>query len=239
MPIGKQDVLDTLNQPAVNGFKFTVGSLTVSPQGYADVRQAISDGDIDVKPGGGSDAFYDRKLNAILTQNGNPPLGVADRAQILHECTHAIFDAYGWASNLREDEVAAYLAQLTFMFIVNPGPFPHHIGRTGRPFADLIFGFAAVIEKYRLHETAGFGSLIDPLDTDELKLLVVQMPKYAGLRPADVSSDSGVPGTHSQIDCAAPRHSGRAPPKRALQQRARSPAVAQTGYFLIARIERP
>ena len=87
MPIGKQDVLDTLNQPAVNGFKFTVGSLTVSPQGYADVRQAISDGDIDVKPGGGSDAFYDRKLNAILTQNGNPPLGVADRAQILHECT--------------------------------------------------------------------------------------------------------------------------------------------------------
>ena len=200
MTIGKQDVLDTLNQPAVNRFKFTVGSLTVSPQGYADVRQAITDGDIDVRPGGGADAFYDRRLNAILTQNGNPPLGVADRAQILHECTHAIFDAYGWASNLREDEVAAYLAQLTFMFIVNPGPFPHHLGRTGRPFADLIFGFAAVIEKYRLHEPAGFGSLIDPMDTDELKLLVVQMPKYAGLRPADVSSDSGVPGTHSQID---------------------------------------
>ena len=37
MTIGKQDVLDTLNQPEVKRFKFTVGSLTVSPQGYADV----------------------------------------------------------------------------------------------------------------------------------------------------------------------------------------------------------
>ena len=120
MTIGKQDVLDTLNQPAVKRFKFTVGSLTVSPQGYADVCQAVSDGDIDVKPGGGSDAAYDSRLNTIFTQNGNPPLNVADRAQLLHECTHAIFDAYGWVANLREDEVAAYLAQLTFMFIVNP-----------------------------------------------------------------------------------------------------------------------
>ena len=200
MTIGKQDVLDTLNQPEVKRFRFTVGSLTVSPQGYADVCQAVSDGDIDVKPGGGSDAAYDSRLNTIFTQNGNPPLNVADRAQLLHECTHAIFDAYGWVTNLREDEVAAYLAQLTFMFIVNPTPFPHHIGRTGRPFADLIFGFAAVIEKYRLHEPAGFGALIDPLDADALKLLVVQMPKYAALRPADVSSNAGVPGTHSQIE---------------------------------------
>ena len=200
MTIGKQDVLDTLNQPAVKRFKFTVGSLTVSPQGYADVCQAVSDGDIDVKPGGGSDAAYDSRLNTIFTQNGNPPLNVADRAQLLHECTHAIFDAYGWVANLREDEVAAYLAQLTFMFIVNPGPFPHHLGRTGRPFADLIFGFAAVIEKYRLHELAGFGALIDPMDTAALKLLVVRMPKYVALGPADVSSNAGVPGTHSQIE---------------------------------------
>ena len=86
--------------------------------------QAVSDGDIDVKPGGGSDAAYDSRLNTIFTQNGNPPLNVADRAQLLHECTHAIFDAYGWVTNLREDEVAAYLAQLTFMFIVNPISVP-------------------------------------------------------------------------------------------------------------------
>jgi len=200
MPIGRQDVLDTLADPAAQRFKFTVGSLTVSPLGYADVRQAIGDGDIDVQPGGGSDAVYDRRLNTIFTQNGDPPLNVADRAQILHECTHATFDAYGWVTNLREDEVAAYLAQLTFMFIANPTPFPRHVGPTGRPFADLIFGFSAVIEKYGLHQASGFGALIDPMDVDALEGLVVRMPKYSGLLPADVSSYPGVPGVHSQID---------------------------------------
>ena len=234
MTIGKQDVLDTLNQPAVKRFKFTVGSLTVSPQGYADVCKAVSDGDIDVKPGSSSDAVYDRGLNTIFTQNGNPPLNVADRAQLLHECTHAIFDAYGWVTNLREDEVAAYLAQLTFMFIVNPVPFPHHLGRTGRPFADLIFGFAAVIEKYRLHELAGFGALIDPMDTAALKLLVVQMPKYAALGPAGRLKQRRRARNAQPDRGAAPRASGSAPPKRALQQRRRSPAVAQIGRFLIA-----
>lgn len=200
MPIVKQDVLNALDDPVLKRFKFTVGNLTVSPQGYTDVRQAVSDEDIQVQPGTEKVAFYDGKLNAIITQAGSPPLNLGDRAQLLHECTHAIFDAYGWAANRREDEVAAYLAQLTFMSIANPTPIAHHLGPTGKPFADLLFGVLAVIEKYSLHQPRGFGAMINPIDTETLKRLVVQLPDYAKISSTETSKHPGVPSTHNQME---------------------------------------
>ena len=201
MPIVKQDVLNALDDPVLKRFKFTVGNLTVSPQGYMDVRQAVSDE---------KTSRFSRAQRRSPFTTGNstrslPRLEVRrstwrDRAQLLHECTHAIFDAYGWAANRREDEVAAYLAQLTFMSIANPTPIAHHLGPTGKPFADLLFGVLAVIEKYSLHQPRGFGAMINPIDTETLKRLVVQLPDYAKISSTETSKHPGVPSTHNQME---------------------------------------
>src|SRR5262249_18381734 len=160
--------------------RFSVGEITVSGDEYRDVADYIRDDDIKVIPGNGPVAFYDGHLNTIETQAGNPPLNLGDRAQILHECTHAIVDINGWDVLRLNDEVAAYLAQITYMRISSPGPFPRPIPPPGTgPLMRLMIAVAQVVQRYNLHNGQGFGARIDELDIVGLRRAVRAYPPYA------------------------------------------------------------
>ena len=122
MPITKDDVIKTLKDPALGRISFSVGQIKVNAEQFRKVADCIYAGDITVKSGNESNAFYSPVLNELTTRWGNPPLGYADRAQILHECTHAIVDINKWKVLRLHDEVAAYLTHMTYAVISNPTP---------------------------------------------------------------------------------------------------------------------
>src|SRR5262245_20304372 len=124
MPIEMCEVLRVLTDPNVSKINFSVGAITIDADGYRNVASYIAAKDIKVVPGKEAVAYYDGRLNTIETPGGNPPLDVGDSAQLLHECTHAIVDIDRLDVLVLDNEVAAYLAQLTYMRIATPGTFP-------------------------------------------------------------------------------------------------------------------
>jgi cytochrome c peroxidase len=200
MPVTKADVLAVLEDPKLKNMHFSVGQITVNANEYYIVADYIRNGDIQVIPGQEPVAFYDGRRNTIETQAGNPPLNVADRAQILHECTHAIVDINGWDVLRLEDEAAAYLAQMAYSWT---GPFPRAIPSPGTtPTNKLAIAVLQVVEKYDLHNAKGFGARIGEWDIVGLRRAVKAHPGYTHVRE-DEKSDAatlGVPVKNNQIN---------------------------------------
>lgn len=203
MPIGKAEILAVLADPVLSRMNFAVGDVKINVRQYKNVADYIADGDIGVISGTGALAFYDGNRNEIETQAGNPPLGLADRAQILHECTHALADIDGVDVLRLTDEVAAYLAQLIYMHISNPGPLPTGPRGAAGPRGRLIMGVNAVIRKYELHQPKGFGVSISDLDIWNLANDVRRHPDYTTVRHTDKTSpdprNRGVPVKTNQM----------------------------------------
>src|SRR5262249_9933667 len=146
---------------ALGRISFSVGQIKVNAEEFRKVADCIYAGDITVTPGNESLAFYSSHLNELTTQQGNPPLDYADRAQLLHECTHAIVDINKLKVLRLEDEVAGYLTQLTYAVISNPTPLPADKPPPNLSAqARLIWAFKEVVLKYGLHQTKGFGAAI-------------------------------------------------------------------------------
>src|SRR5215510_7800206 len=120
MPIDKDEVLRVLRDGDLSKISFSVGAITVDAEGYRNVAAYIEAKDIKVVPGTEALAFYDGHSNTITTSAGNPQLDVGGSAQLLHECTHAIVDIDRLDVLRLDDEVAAYLAQLTYMRLKPP-----------------------------------------------------------------------------------------------------------------------
>jgi len=202
MPITKADVLAVLNDPRLNNMHFSVGEITVSADEYRNVADYIKEDDVKVIPGVESVAYYDGHLNTIETQAGNPPLNLADRAQVLHECTHALVDINGLDVFTLNDEVAAYLAQLTYTWISSPGPFPRPIPPANTaPLMRLMNSVAQVVQQYNLHNSKGFGARISELDIVNLRRAVRAFPPYAGVTWTKKRSaqNVGVPVANNQM----------------------------------------
>jgi hypothetical protein len=201
MPIRKADVLAVLADPALNGILFSVGAITVSGKGYDTLAEYIKDDDIQVVPGNERMAFYDGHQNTIITQGGNPPLNVADRAQLLHECTHAVVDINEWDVERLDDEVAGYLSQVTYMTIASPGPFPNPPRPPHRlsPLGNLVWSLLQVVKKYNLHNHQGFGASISELDISGLRRDVQAIPDYAHIKAHEKAAGGGVPVKHNQM----------------------------------------
>jgi len=194
MAIGKAEVLAILRDRVLWDIRFSVGAITVGIEGYRDVYDYIEAGDITVTPGTSrKTAFYDGTNNTIETQATNRLLGIADRAQIVHECTHAIVDINRLDVLRLNDEVAAYIAQLTYMVISHPTPFPSGGSTQGAsPLGRLVFAVLKVIEKYSLHTQKGFGARISELDIWRLQRDVQRMPDYAAVTRTEKSAGRGV-----------------------------------------------
>ena len=201
MPIRKADVLAVLADPILARMNFSLGQVFVNVREYGKVAEYIRDGDIGVTPGNGALAYYDGRLNTIETQRGNPPLNLADRAQVLHECTHAIVDINGADVLRQDDEVAGYLAQMLYMHLSNPKPFP--VPRPGvAPLGKLVFAINDVIVKYNLLQPEGLGVSISELDIWKLGTDVRRMPEYSHVRANERTrqpEQAGVPVKHNQM----------------------------------------
>ena len=200
MPLSKDDVLKVLNDPRLNSMNFGVGPIVVNANAYLDVADYIRDDDIHVAPGTEALAFYDGRLNTIITQVGNPPLGLADSAQLLHECTHAIADINNLDVLRLHDEAAGYIAQLTFMSIANPAPFTPRPAHTQlSPRQNMTFTVQELIQKYNLTSPRGITVQIDDRDIQGLAKVIYTMPDYRDVGLTTLSRTGGVPITHNQM----------------------------------------
>lgn len=209
MPITKTDVLDVLNDPRLANMNFSVGPITVNAEEYRNVAAYIEAGDIRVIPGAEPIAYYDGRLNTIETPAGNPPLNLGQRAQLLHECTHAIVDIDRLHVLVLDDEVAAYIAQLTYMWIASPGPFPRPIPpATLGPLMRLMTAVAQIIQRYELHTSKGIGARISELDVAGLRRAVHAVPAYRNIKPAQTNNaqNLGVPASDANNQIGRLQH---------------------------------
>jgi len=150
MPITKDDVLKTLNDPALGRISFSLGQIKVNAEEFRKVADCIYAGDITVTSGNDALAYYSSHLNELITQRGNPPLDYTDRAQLLHECTHAIVDINQWSVLRLHDEVAGYLTQMTYSLIADFSPLvpPVLPPGVGSPLGRLVWTVKEVVLRY-------------------------------------------------------------------------------------------
>jgi len=203
MPIDMKEVVRVLRDERLSKISFSVGPITVDAEGYRNVAAYIEAKDIKVVVGHEPIAFYDGHRNTITTPAGNPPLDSGDAAQLLHECTHAIVDIDRLDVLRLDDEVAAYLAQLTYMWVVDPSPFPPAFptARLG-PLMRLTAAFAQVIKRYKLNTSEGFGARISDLDIAGLRRVVHAHPEYRDIQWGEKGKarDLGVPVSDADDD---------------------------------------
>lgn len=196
MPITKADVLAVLNDPILNQINFSVGALQVNAAAFGIVARYVEAGDIEVIPGKSARfAVYDRRLNHIETPARNPPLDFTDRAQLLHECVHAISDITGGGSAL-EDEVAGYLAQTVFAQISHPTAAilaSNAQIKAASPLGRMVLAMQETMRTYNLDNPRGFGAKIGAIDIYHLGEAVRAMPDYAGLTETTRIASPGVP----------------------------------------------
>lgn len=199
MPIGRDEVLAVLNDPALRGFKFSIGQTTVGPEGFREVHGAIASGRITVANGANANAAaYNMRSNTIETPRGNPPLALGVRATLVHECVHAMNDLRFVNEVTLIEEAAGYLAQLTFMTLNMPPqttPHPSYLHPRLGPLMRLVVACDDVIAQYRLTEAVGFGAQISARDAFFLMTKVRGAPQYARLGLYERSNTwLGVPG---------------------------------------------
>ena len=203
MPITTSDVIKALNDPALGKINFSVGLIKVNAGEFRNVADCIYAGDIKVTSGNEALAFYSGHDNELITQRGDPPLDYTDRAQLLHECTHAIVDINKLKVLRLHDEVAGYLTQLTYSVILNPSPLVPAVlpAGEGSPLGRLVWMCKEVVLRYELHKPRGFGAVIDPKDILRLAEAVHTHPDYAnvGEKEMRAETDLGVPDKHLEM----------------------------------------
>src|SRR5262245_30689632 len=120
MPITKTEVLEVLSDGRLHQMRFSVGPIIIDRYAYSQVHDMVAAGAIKVKPGKEEYSLYIPKANVFKSADREPPLTTVIKTNILHECTHIISD-YAQASVTRlTDEVAAYLAQITYHLLLDP-----------------------------------------------------------------------------------------------------------------------
>jgi len=196
MPITKADVLAVLNDPILDRINFSVGMTNVNAEAFRIVARYIEVGDIEVVPGKGTVAVYSRKQNHIETPARNPPLDFTDRAQLLHECVHAISDIRGGGGSVLDDEVAGYLTQTIFAQISHPTPpilATDAMIKAASPLGRVVFEMQRTMRNYDLDNNRGFGAKIRGIDIYHLGEAIRAMPDYAGLTRTTKMTYPGVP----------------------------------------------
>src|SRR6202011_5216793 len=104
-----------------------------------------------------SNAYYNAQTNILTTQNATPPPDFDDRALLLHECTHAIVDVEKDDITQLTNEVAAYLAQHTYLLLANPN---YKVPPNNVPWFNFFNDVVALVKKFKLHQPAGRGAML-------------------------------------------------------------------------------
>ena len=126
----KGAALAALADPAINKIQLSIDGFTISPASYAQVRQKINSGSIQVKfnsrlsngPNGYPYAFYHAPTN-VLNLGFSTATTAPRKGLIVHEATHAACDIVPYSSMTTvTSEVLAYIAQAIFMLEKDPFP---------------------------------------------------------------------------------------------------------------------
>ena len=181
MPITERDVLDVLNDPALQNIHFSISNeIFVSPYQYNKVADYIASGAIHVEPGTNKYAEYINKSDTLRTQKGElTPGDFERRAVLLHECTHAIIDMDRVKVRRLVGEAAGYLAQFTYLSLVDPSrPMPP-IGRDMDPDDRLAYEAMNLVNMLHLGDTAGAVKEISEDDINSFADEIFDHPLYA------------------------------------------------------------
>lgn len=189
MPIGKAYVLEVLGDAMLRNIHFSVGPIHVNAGAYDMVAQYIADDAISVVPGPGPVSLYYPEINTLRTRPGEPPLNQSGRANLVHECTHIISDMNRCRVTRLADEVAAYLAQTTYLLLLNP---LEEEPPMGLPLYDTARQCMRLVRKYKLGQPAGMGAIIDPGDVADLATLIHRIDIYAAIPPDAMLAADGV-----------------------------------------------
>lgn len=170
----KGAALAALADPAINKIQLSIDGFTISSSSYAQVRQKINSGSIQVKfnsrlsngPNGYPYAFYHAPTN-VLNLGFSTATTAPRKGLIVHEATHAACDIVPYSSMTTvTSEVLAYIAQAIFM--LEKDPFPE-------VQADPIICCAQVL--------AGMiksGSQLKVSDLKSLRDAISSSPEYSG-----------------------------------------------------------
>lgn len=121
----ERTVLWALGLPALSAIRFDINGFQVHPADYERVRRLIRQGEIVVahNPSLGQNAAYAPTTDSIYVgarANHTP----AALSVIIHEATHAAFDAAAVHVNDGVSEMIAYVAQMLFIMTRNPKADP-------------------------------------------------------------------------------------------------------------------
>lgn len=189
MPITKAEVLDVLDDWRIRNIRFSVGSIDINAFEYSQVADAIKVGAIDVEPGSKTYSLYIPKKNLIMTRSGDPPMDLNARTNLFHELTHAIPDINELKITRLLDEAAAYMAQFTYLLLLEPTTAEPPIGL---PMNNMMRFGMKLVAKYKLGQPAGLGAKISPDDIASLTRLVHAIPDYGHIGEKDMLDADGV-----------------------------------------------
>jgi|ERR1700722_3649159 hypothetical protein len=178
MPIGKEDILQVLNDPILHKISFSVGVIQINSDEYDEVADYIEARGVTIKPGNDKVANYYAEIDTLETKAGEPPMDLNARTNVLHECTHIAADINEYAIRRATDEAAAYLAQITYLLLLDPNTPKPPMGRAATPVDNLMRVGMDLVEKYKLGDPAGYNRSISPGDIDDMENAVLRDPHY-------------------------------------------------------------
>jgi hypothetical protein len=201
MPLNEGDVFNTLSDSVTLSMDFRVGSVHISGEAYGVIRDHIRAGNILVVPGSSNLAFYDSKTDILTTQAGSSPANLDQRAQLLHECTHALIDVftYGIKVSRHTDELASYLAQFVYTLRSKP---TWAVGPNNPPWFTFYTNVVALIKRFHLDTAAGNGSMIAGADLEPLRVQLAALPgvNYGEYKKDDPTGADGLIRNHPFLD---------------------------------------
>ncbi len=197
MTIGKDDVVEVLSDFRLQSIRFSAGPIQVNVREYNRVSDYIDTGAVKVKVTK-QVRRYEALKNTLFLQDKNFKIDFDARTNVLHECTHIITDINKAPVTRLQDEAAAYLAQMTFMKLLDRNVNKPPIG--GGPMNNIIRIAMGLVDKYHLGEPKGFGARVSTSDIDDLGRLVRQHPEYSHIKEADPVDADGVGVSADQLN---------------------------------------
>ncbi|NBD96459.1 MAG: hypothetical protein GVY11_08300 [Gammaproteobacteria bacterium] len=199
----RDEIMSLLQEPIVRHIDFCLdGRLPISGEGFALVRDAIRTGriaiisDPSLPSGVGASYAGEGQSNHIGVQPSLTPHELATsvqmRANVLHECSHALVDLMqAHRTTILTDEAAAYIVQLIYRLgrgqaWLRSWAATHQNTADGRLFHETI----RVIDRYRLLSntadipSAGYG---------DLRLAINDHPIYSHHTPTALTTADGIP----------------------------------------------
>jgi hypothetical protein len=196
MPLAESDVLDVLDDSVVAGLDFSVGPIRIKGAFYRSIKEHILAGNILVVPGTESLAHYSNQTDILFTQQSNPPPDLDGRAQLLHECTHALVDIFNGGSGVtrHNDELAAYLTQFVYAMRSNSSWV---VGPNNRPWHDFFQMVFDAVKRKGLETTAGNGAHFSMDELEPLRLALAGLPyvNYGSFKKEDPTGADGLSRT--------------------------------------------